>query len=179
MIANSITALLVVAGVGFITIPRIHHNLRASQEIIAEPITADTSFTATPVTAPKPVQILIPSVNIDLPVTSSALRNGYWVTSETTASFGEGSSPPGEGSNTVIFAHAREGLFLPLREVKQGQSVYVFTTNRYFRYEIISIAEVAPTETYTIKPTEDERLTLFTCSGFLDSKRLVVTAKPI
>lgn len=104
--------------------------------------------------------------------------NGYWEVSETTASHGLGSAYPGQLGNTVIFAHAREGLFLPLRDIRAETVIYVLTNDRWHRYKTTDVKTVASNQVEVIAPTNDETLTLFTCSGFLDSKRLVVVAKP-
>jgi LPXTG-site transpeptidase (sortase) family protein len=143
------------------------------------PIRADEAFTANAKTEELPVRILIPSLEIDLLVTPSKLVNGYWEVSENSASFGLGSAHPGTIGNTVIFAHAKEDLFLPLKNITFGKDIYVLTSYRWYRYKVEEIREVLPADVYVVKKTQDNRLTLFTCTGFLDSKRLVVIAKPV
>jgi LPXTG-site transpeptidase (sortase) family protein len=126
-----------------------------------------------------PKRIIIPQLQIDLEVLKSDIVNGYWEVYEDSASWGVGSGYPGEKGNQVIFAHARDGLFLPLRSIKVGTSVYVFTDSTWHKYEVNEIKEVSPSQVEVIAPTEDETLTIYTCSGFADSKRLIVTAKPV
>lgn len=116
---------------------------------------------------------------IDLPVKLSPINNGYWVVWEDVAGFGEGSAPPGSIGNTVIFAHARKGLFQPLREAQKGMQIIVSTPSYSYTYSISDIKTVNPYDIEVIAPTDDQTLTLYTCSGFLDKKRLIVTAKPI
>lgn len=174
---KTIGIVILLLGLFFIFLPNIL-TLFPQESISTEPILADTTFSQSSAEDQIPTRIIIPSVSIDLPITIAPLKNGYWIPSETTASFGEGSSLPTGNSNTVIFAHAREGLFLPLRNVKVQDTVYVMTANSYVSYTIDTITEVKPTDVYTVKPTDDKRLTLFTCSGFLDQKRLLVVAKP-
>lgn len=125
-----------------------------------------------------PTRIIIPAVNIDLPVIEARVVGGTWELSDTSASHGAGSAYPGQPGNIVIFAHAREGLFLPLREIKSGQFIYLLTAGKSFRYLINQRQEVSPSQVQTISPTTSETLTLFTCSGFLDSQRLIVQAYP-
>lgn len=127
---------------------------------------------------PTPLRIIIPSRNIDLPIVEANIIDGYWELSETTASHGLGSAHPGEIGNMVIFAHAREGLFLPIREMKRDEQIYVLTKDTWYRYAAKDIKEVTPDQVEVIAPTENETLTLFTCSGFLDSKRIIIHAKP-
>ena len=146
---------------------------------VAGPIRIDPGLLS-PVDPPQPpVRILIPGINIDLPVVEAKVINGYWELSETSASHGVGSANPGQSGNTVIFAHAREGLFVSLRNIKTGDRIYLLTSGRWYRYSVDTTKLVSPDQTEVISPATDEILTLFTCSGFLDSKRLIVRAKPV
>lgn len=127
-----------------------------------------------------PQRIVIPSINVDIPIRVSPLVNGYWEVFEKEAGFGFGSAPPSaKEGNQVIFAHARQGLFGDLKNLKKGQRVYVLTTSQWYVYEVNSSQEVDPSNVKVISHTSQQRLTLFTCSGFLDSKRLIVSAKPV
>lgn len=127
----------------------------------------------------QPVQILIPKANINLPVIPAPIVNGYWALSETTASYGEGSAGLGEAGNMVIFAHARPGLFYNLKDIKPGNTIYVLTKSTWQQYKVTHITTVYPNETKVIHQTKKEMLTLYTCSGFYDEKRLIVQATPV
>lgn len=129
-------------------------------------------------TAQSPLRIIIPSLEIDLSVREAKIVNGFWELSETTASHGAGSANPGQNGNIVIFAHAREKLFLPLRTIKPDAIIYVLTKDTWHRYQVLNTKIVNPDDVMVIAPTTEETLTLFTCSGFMDSKRLIVAAKP-
>jgi LPXTG-site transpeptidase (sortase) family protein len=126
-----------------------------------------------------PVRVLIPRLGIDLPVSEAKIINGYWEVFEDKAAWGEQSGLPGEVGNQVIFAHAREGLFLPLIDIKVEDLVYVFTNNGWHAYTVDAVKEVFSHQTEVVSPTENETLTLYTCSGFRDSQRLIVTASPV
>ncbi len=125
-----------------------------------------------------PSRIVIPTLAIDLPVTPSRVIDGYWELSDTTASYGLGSSHPGENGNVVIFAHARKGLFLPLRNIQKLADIYVLTKSHWYVYQVADIKSVDPSDISVIAQTAHPTLTLYTCSGFVDEKRLIVTAKP-
>ena len=145
-----------------------------------EPIIVDSALLKATEPANSPTRIIIPSVKIDLPIVEAKVVQGYWETSATSASHGLGSASPGDRGNMVLFAHARKGLFLPLRNIKMGEVVEVFNNKEQkYRYQVFEIKEVPPNQVEVISQTPDERLTLYTCSGFLDSKRLVVVAKSI
>ena len=123
-----------------------------------------------------PSRILIPELSIDLEVLASEIRGGYWLVHENSAGWGVGSGLPGDIGNQVIFAHARDGLFLPLKDIEVDMAIYVFTKDSWYRYKVSNIGEAYPHQTEVIKPSDDERLTLYTCSGYKDTKRLIVTA---
>lgn len=148
------------------------------QSAAAEPIKIDQRLLSETVSGYPPVRIIIPKLQIDVPVVEARVVNGYWELSEVAASHGQGSAYPGQTGNTVIFAHAREGLFLPLRDISQDELVYVLGQDAWHRYKVTETKLVSPSQVEIIAPSADERLTLFTCSGFLDSQRLIVTAMP-
>jgi sortase A len=114
-----------------------------------------------------------------LPVKTAKIVAGYWQVFEDTAAWGEDSGYPGKSGNQVIFAHARKGLFLPLRGIAVGDKVYIMTDAAWYAYEVKEIKDVTPDQKEVIAPTTDETLTLYTCTGFEDSKRLIVVAKRV
>lgn len=126
-----------------------------------------------------PQKIIIPSLSIDLEVRPSEVVSGSWKVFEDAAGFGLGSATPDQAGNSVIFAHARDGLFAPLKKIKEGESIYLFTSNSWYEYSVSEIKSVAPTDTSVIQQTDDQTLTLFTCSGFADSMRLIVVGKKV
>lgn len=151
---------------------------KATSPLVNEPIKADSRLLVPPENVHPILRILIPGRNIDLPIAEAKVINGYWEVSETSASHGNGSAYPGENGNIVIFAHARTGMFLPLRDINADELIYILGYDRWYRYRVVKTKLVDPKEVEVVAPTEKETLTLFTCSGFLDSKRLIVTAIP-
>ena len=149
-----------------------------SHKVNNNPIKISSTLLTSKVKENDPVRILIPKADIDLKITDAKIINGYWKLSEDTASYGLGSGQPGTKSNTVIFAHARKGLFYNLKDVKENDVIYVFTKNNWFRYKVNKITAVYPNQTEIIAPTKNEVLTLYTCTGFYDEKRLIVQAVP-
>jgi sortase A len=126
-----------------------------------------------------PQRVLIPNLSLDVEVKPAKVVSGFWEVFEDKASFGLGSADPGETGNTVIFAHARKGLFLPLEKISKETKIYVLTSKGWFSYKVSEIKKVSPNDISIIEPTQDETLTLYTCSGFADSQRLIVVAKRI
>jgi LPXTG-site transpeptidase (sortase) family protein len=187
--------LLVVLGVAFLMFPTTYKNVvqmtkhQVRSSVLTSTATSSAGFSIGSIhidknllkgheTPQAPLRIVIPKLTMDLPVVEANVVDGYWELSDTSASHGVGSASPGEMGNTVIFAHARDGLFGPLRSITIGDMVYILTKDRWVRYLVTGTTLVDEGQTEVIAPTADETLTLYTCSGFLDSKRLIVTAKP-
>lgn len=167
-------SVLIVFGIAYLyLLPSFSHKVSTS------PIKIDPKLLSEKKSTESPVKIIIPKVNIDLTVTESKIVDGYWELSENTASHGEGSANPGEKGNIVVFAHAREGLFYNLKDVKKDDVIYIFTKDKWITYKVKDITAVLPNQTQIIKPTEKETLTLYTCTGFYDEKRLIIKAYPI
>lgn len=142
--------------------------------IVLGVFTPTTSVNA--IQSEEPKHIYIPSAAISLPVQTAAIAYNTWEVSDTTASFGAGSSLPGTVGNTVVFAHAREGLFGNLPQVKVGDLIYLFTDHDWYYYRVTDRMIVAPTQTGVIQNSNGAELTLFTCTGPGDSHRLVLKA---
>jgi LPXTG-site transpeptidase (sortase) family protein len=124
-----------------------------------------------------PVRIIIRELNIDLPVIPAKIQNNNWETTTNGASYLISSALPGETGNSIIYAHDWASLFGPLNQAERGMTVdieYKDKTNKSF--VIIGSALVSDRESSILDKTPDKRLTLFTCAGFLDSKRLVTVA---
>lgn len=126
-----------------------------------------------------PIRVIIPELSIDLPIRQARVIEGFWEVFSDSAGWGEGTGIPGKIGNQVIFAHAREGLFLPLQSIKLGMKVYVLTENGWYEYKVTEIKEVYPSQVEVIESTNEETLTLYTCSGFTDNKRLIVVSKKL
>ena len=175
-IARSLFGILfVILGFTFLfTLPTIPQNNLSAKE----PIIAGKEFVGSEKES-QVVRIMVPENNIDLEVKPARIAKGYWETSETSASHGEGSANPGERGNIVVFAHAREGMFYNLKDIKKDDVIYIFTSDRWYRYKVSEVRTVLPNNIETVGKTDQEVLTLNTCSGFFDEKRLIVKADQI
>lgn len=156
-------------------------NLIASLSAQKQPIKIDPkfSFHSQEIKGDSPVRIVIPSAKIDVSVVEAPIIDGFWETATDSASFGLGSAYPSETGNTVIFAHARQGLFENLRLTKKEDMIYIFTKSRWYAYKTKEIKSVLPNQVEVVSPTLDKTLTLYTCDGYRDTYRLVIVAKPV
>lgn len=124
-----------------------------------------------------PVVIRINSVGIELPVIPVSFDGKNWPTTNQGVSYLSSSGIIGEIGNGVFYGHNWSNLFGPLIRVKPGDNIDIITKDgKTYKYTATFTQIIEPDNTYILNPTADERLTLYTCIGFLDSKRFVVTA---
>jgi Sortase domain len=106
------------------------------------PLRSMPPATATPTADPDRVatRIRIAALDIDLPVVKGP--DGYPLCN--VAMYLKELHQPGQGKATYIYAHAREGMFLPLLETpakrQKGMVVEVWTSDDYrFLYEVVEV----------------------------------------
>jgi len=117
---------------------------------------------------------------LDTPISEQIFENNNWTISETEASYLTQSALPGQNGNIIIYGHNKRSIMGNIRALKGNEIITLTTKNgEKHQYEIGLIKEVDPDQTEFLEPTNEETLTLYTCSGFLDKKRFIVQAKPV
>jgi len=169
---------MVFLGAALLTAPR----QTASPEDVVSfplyPLEVEASETAEKVVRGEtPNKLRISSIAVDAAVREANVERNDWGFFEDAVSFWNGSARPGEGGNVVLYAH-RKSLFGLLSQVKIGDSVIVGTQSGSFRYTISSFRVVSPEQLEVFAPTEEEQLTLLTCTNPDDADRLVIIAHP-
>jgi LPXTG-site transpeptidase (sortase) family protein len=146
--------------------------------------TADATATTDPRRGiPPGYRIQIPRLGIDLPIAEGDLERDIdqQKTPEGFAFHLPGTSVPGVGGNTYLYAHARAGMFLALWNAKPGDQVFISTPDlRALKYLITEVhRRVAPDDVSAVQPTAGERLTLQTSTGPNPTDpRFIVVALP-
>jgi LPXTG-site transpeptidase (sortase) family protein len=126
-----------------------------------------------------PIHITIGEA-IRLPVVESGKVNGVWAVSQTSANHVQASALPGEAGNIIIYGHNLNTIFGYLVDQRVGTVVDIRTNDgKLHKYKISDIHIVDPSQTDLLAPTTTEILTLYTCTGFLDSQRFVARATPV
>lgn len=106
-------------------------------------------------------------------------ENGVWSIPATAAAHLVTSAYPYEPNNIIIYGHNTWAVFAKLKNVQKADLVKLTLANGSERiYEIIEITEVTPDKIEYLKPTQSETLTIYTCAGWMDSKRLIIRAVP-
>jgi LPXTG-site transpeptidase (sortase) family protein len=125
-----------------------------------------------------PARIIISSLKIDLPVFSAKAEGEKWEIFDNAASYLLGSGIPGKKGNVVVYSHNKRHLFGPLLGIKKGTEIKIENKKgEIFSYEVLETKIVSPSQIEILLPAEEPILTLYTCTGFADSKRFVVAAK--
>ncbi len=126
-----------------------------------------------------PVLVQIPSLAINVNVTETDLTNNKWPLSNDSALHWKESPLPGQKGNSVIYGHNWANLFGNLRQVHpNAEVVIVYSDGSKKQFKIVDTYTVTADETHILNNSTDTRLTLYTCTGFLDSKRFVAIAIP-
>jgi sortase A len=127
-----------------------------------------------------PIEVIIPSIQIDLKVEPGQIKGGVWQISSSGATFLNTSTPPGESGNTVIYGHNKKAIFGNLPYLSVGQKISLKTqSGKIYNYEVVEKFFVGPDRVDLVSPSDHEELTIYTCWGLFDSQRAVIKAKPI
>ena len=91
-----------------------------------------------------------------------------------------GTALPGRAGNIGIAAH-RDALFRPLKDIRHQDKIVLTTSYGTFRYVVVEVEIVDPTDVQVLHSTADPELTLITCYPFTylgaAPKRFVVHAR--
>lgn len=131
--------------------------------------------------APKENRLVIPSIQLNEPILEGnsinvITKGGTWRRPQ--------SSTPLEDSNTVIVGHRYYGsnvsTFYHLDKVLIGQRLAIYWEGHEQLYEVTESKVVDPSNIDVEAPTQDKRLTIYTCTPIWTAKdRLVIIAKPV
>ncbi len=165
-------ALLLVCSYSIYTIGNIYYV--RNRPIIAE--TANTPLQKNVL----PKRIKIPAVNIDLNIFPSTYKGHTWEYTDDGVSYLSNTPIPGAQGNSVFYGHNRPNLLGSLNKVNKGDYIEIdYSDGSTQKFEISSTFMVSPDQTHILNETDDSRITLYTCVGFLDLKRWVVVASKV
>ncbi len=126
----------------------------------------------------EPATLYIPKLSRTLAVSEGEVVNDRWSIAPSGVSYLKTSAAPGNVGNSVLYGHNRQNILGDLYLVKKGDNIYIVVkSGNIVKYEVTETKEVTPESVEILNSSADSRLTLYTCSGFLDSARFVVIAK--
>jgi sortase A len=167
---------------------RAQHELRKQLQAVVQLPPASTTTTAphSPTTTADPLPpppvggalaiIRIPSIHVNV-----AAVEGVGVEDLKKGPGHYPASPlPGQPGNTAFAGHRTTygAPFYRLDGVKAGDPIFISTRYGTFHYTVLTLQDVSPSDVSVIAPTQDNRLTLTTCTPrFSASKRLIVVSR--
>ena len=108
--------------------------------------------------------IEIPSINLKYPILEGIDDS---VLKQAVGHF-PSSALPGEGSNITLIGHNNFILAEPFKRlslVSEGDIVNIITQNTTYKYQVVKYYVVDAYNTDIVSPSEEEKLTLVTCTG--------------
>ncbi|MDB5162451.1 MAG: peptidase sortase [Candidatus Saccharibacteria bacterium] len=126
-----------------------------------------------------PTRVVVASMNIDLPVRTGSYdqASNTWTLDTQSAFYADRSVPVNDSNGTtLIYGHARQGLFAMLPNISTGATAEVYTdTGKIFSYSFSSNHQVTPDDTSVFVDSGAPILALQTCSGPFDTYRTLVS----
>lgn len=118
-----------------------------------------------------PLHVKSYPVGVNINIKPAVITNGIWPVFSDSAGF------VFNEKNMIIYGHNKDNILGPIRYMKTGQTIEILgNDNQKYVYEVNKTDIVDPNYLEYIKPKDIETLTLYTCTGFLDSKRFIVVA---
>lgn len=148
----------------------------ASNQSLVKPV-PETNMVEEAVQSFLPAFISIPSIKMNLIVAPGVIVNNEWTLFDDKISWLSTSDTPGQG-NVILYGHNRVGLFGDLKKLSIGDEIRIKdNSGKEYLYEVTETRKVLPSDTDAII-SDKNQLTLYTCDGTFDQKRLVVIALP-
>ena len=137
------------------------------------------------------LRLIIPRVGVDVPLIEAPIVGREWDISllRGEAAHLGGTAAVGEHGNIVLAGHITIpgggwGPFRELEIMQPGDEIFIQDQDGTIRYEVVDLQIVAPEDVYVVFPTEEDRLTLLTCTSWdpeqgVYTQRVAVIAVPI
>jgi LPXTG-site transpeptidase (sortase) family protein len=157
----------------------------STEATVEEPAEEPEPVPQRPATFGKPSWMRIPRINVNSGVVASVVSGGVYTVPSWRIGHHYNSANPGDFGNSVYTAHVESidggRIFGRLRELKPGDAIYTYTDAYRLDWVVQEIRTVPNTDGRFIAPTQDMRITVYTCTGTWNprtqdySHRLVVT----
>lgn len=123
-----------------------------------------------------PKVVHIPEIDAILHINPATVEGNEWDMYDDAVSWLKNSDVPPKG-NVVLYGHNTKELLGNLHKLAIGSEIVVGTDTEHYTYIVEKTLIVDPEDLEILSSAQD-RLVIFTCVGFADSKRLVVVAVP-
>ncbi len=127
-----------------------------------------------------PAKISVERVINDILVIPVEVHGNSWPLTDEAALYMANSGKVKMRGNIVIYGHNSPKIFGLLVKSKLGDTIIITTNlNEQLAYKIDAIKFVPPQDVSILTQDENAKITLYTCTGFWDSQRLVITGNKI
>lgn len=125
-----------------------------------------------------PKEIIIPDININLPIIPTEFNKGKWKATTHGVSYLLSSPKPGEMGNSILYGHNWPNLLGNITKLGFGQTIQIkFTGGIKKDFIILKTKMTDQADTSILAGSDEPIITLYTCTGFFDRQRFVVVAK--
>lgn len=143
----------------------------------SEPVSINS--TPAPTVTLRYPRLFIPKLAMSWAIYPSSLKSGKWTTSNLGLSHGNTTPLPPAAGNSVLYGHNWPNMLSQLTSVVPGDKIiYYVDSTTYYEYIISNTATVPASDSSLTAQTQDPRITLYTCTGWMDQDRFVVVAVP-
>lgn len=128
----------------------------------------------------KPVYIKAYPVGVDVEIKDAGIVNGIWQVHPNEVSYLKTSDGIGGSSNIILYGHNKINVLGPIRHIKIGAVIEITGNDgKAYKYSVIKTDTVKPDNLVYLNELDKETLTIYTCTGFLDTERFIVVANRI
>lgn len=125
-----------------------------------------------------PVRLRLPSLSLDLAVIPAYKTDSRWPTTSRGISYLASSPLPGDIGNSIFYGHNWVHILGQLKNSQINDPlIIVYSDGRTKNFSVTEVKTVGPNATEILDPAAVPQITLYTCTGFLDTRRLVVIAR--
>lgn len=125
-----------------------------------------------------PSRIVIPDIDLDLPIKSATVSANDWQVYDDAVSHLNTSGDLAKG-NIVLYAHNQKNAFGKIIQMGIGNLITLRSTKGDKQFKVTNIFTATPQDIHLLENTDDNILTMYTCSGWFDRDRFFVIAKPV
>jgi len=159
VIAGILSALI------FLTIPPLFQKPPQPQIIIP---TIDTKL---------PLNIEIPRLKVNLPIKEATVSANDWQVYDDAVSWLKGSGNLEKG-NVILYGHNSKTLFGSIIQLGIGDDIILKGAGQDRKYKVEKSYQTSRWDLTAVN-SQDDKLTMYTCSGWFDANRWFVIAKPV
>ena len=158
----------------------LHRYLRTQALTLDKETVANIAAASYETNKPRPIPVYVTLGSlIKADVSTQVYTNGNWTIAEQGVSYLEQSARPGEQGNIILYGHNTKESLYQLKNVPNGATMSLRSEDGQEHLYTVTLRKiVSPSQIEFLQPSSTEIVTIYTCIGPLDSKRLILQAVP-